>query len=251
MSTLQVVKVGGAALSDAGWLERFARAANDDTPRVVVHGGGPEVSELSQRLDVQVAWHEGRRVTSPEALDVVAMVLSGKVNKRIVRALCAVGVDAIGLSGEDAHLIDARVSQGGRLGRVGDVIGVRVDVLRRLRTAGFTPVVSPVSTCADGGALNVNADEVATAVAIALQADELIYLTDVNAVRNGAVQCDSITVDEADSYIRGGIATGGMAVKLSAAAQAVRAGVETVRVGSLEMLRDQTAGTTIRMEVAA
>ena len=119
MSGLQVIKIGGAALTDPTWLARFAAEAGNSGCRVIVHGGGPEVSALSQQLGIEVQWNGGRRVTSEAALDVASQVLTGRINKRIVRALRAAGADAIGVSGEHAGLVSARVTQGGVLGRVG------------------------------------------------------------------------------------------------------------------------------------
>ncbi|MEX2282616.1 MAG: acetylglutamate kinase [Gemmatimonadota bacterium] len=246
----QVIKIGGAALSDPTWLNRFALQARGDTERIIVHGGGPEVSALSSQLGLEVVWNGGRRVTSEAALDVAAMVLSGRINKRIVRALCAAGVQAIGISGEDAALLTARVAQDGALGRVGEIVSVRINVLAQLAAAGLLPVISPISTGTDGSPLNVNADEVAAAVANAVGAEELLFLTDVDAVRDSHGDRDQLDTIEARALIANQIATGGMAVKLSAAVAAVEAGVARVRVGSLDMMNDSNAGTSIHREGA-
>ena len=248
---LQVVKVGGAALTDAAWLGEFARHAADGVRRVIVHGGGPEVSALSQKLGLEVQWNGGRRITSEAALDVATMVLTGRINKRIVRALQMAGVDAVGLSGEDGRLLQAKVGHNGALGRVGEIVKVRADLIEQLLSIGLTPVISPISLGTDGGALNVNADEAATAVANALNAAEMLYLTDVSAVRDAKGNRESLDVKEAAELIATQIATGGMAVKLGAAISAVSAGVKRVRVGALEMMNDTQAGTDIRREEAA
>jgi acetylglutamate kinase len=246
---MQVIKIGGAALSDPTWLTRFAAQAAANRQRVIVHGGGPEVSALSNQLGIEVVWQEGRRVTSEAALDVAAMVLTGRINKRIVRALCAAGVPAIGISGEDAGLITARIAQGGALGRVGEVDRVKVSVLEQLIAAGMMPVVSPISLGPDGP-LNVNADEVASAVARAMNAQELLFLTDVPAVRDANGDRSELEAEEARELVATQVATGGMAVKLSAAVAALEAGVARVRVGSLEMMNDHQAGTRIGREEA-
>jgi acetylglutamate kinase len=248
MTGIQVVKIGGAALMDVNWLQRFAVRARSSVPRVVVHGGGPEVSALSTRLGIDVRWHNGRRITSPEALDVAAMVLTGRINKRIVRALNSAGVDALGLSGEDGRLITARMAQGGVLGEVGEVESVRTQLLSALLELGLVPVISPLSCTVDGHALNVNADEVAAAVARALDARELLFLTDVAAVRDESGECRELAQDRARALIEANVATGGMAVKLSAALSALEAGVTCVRIGSLAMLDEPGAGTLIRQE---
>ena len=122
MSGLQVIKIGGAALADPTWLTRFAAAPAMRGCRVIVHGGGPGSQRaVAAARSIEVQWHGGRRVTSEAALDVASQVLTGRINKRIVRALRAAGADAIGVSGEDAGLVTARITQGGALGRVGEV----------------------------------------------------------------------------------------------------------------------------------
>ncbi len=244
---LQVIKVGGAALTDATWLERFAKAAavRAGASRVIVHGGGPEITGLAAQLGVPTQFHQGRRVTSDQALDVTSMVLNGRINKRIVRALRSEGLDAIGLSGEDGAMITGMLTDGGALGRVGDVIAVRTGLLKQLIALGLLPVLSPVSISSDNEALNINADQVATAVAQKLPADELLFLTDVVGVRDNDVYRRAISAAECLQLIARDVATGGMAVKLRAGVAALKAGVSRVRVGSLEMLSDPDAGTVI------
>lgn len=245
---IQVIKIGGAALNDARWLERFATAAAkpvEGMSRVLVHGGGPEITELSAQMGLMTEWHNGRRVTSSDALDVTSMVLTGRINKRIVRALRARGVDAFGLSGEDGAVVTGRLAENGALGRVGDVIAVRTSLLHSLLDTGLMPVLSPVSICEDGGALNINADEVATSVAADLEAEELLFLTDVAGVQVEGARIESLTAAGAQRLIADGTATGGMAVKLRAAVLALHAGVSRVRVGPLEMLWDVNAGTAL------
>jgi acetylglutamate kinase len=248
VSGLQVVKIGGAALTDPQWLDGFAQRARHPARRVIVHGGGPEVSALSTRLGIEVTWHEGRRVTSEAALDVAAMVLTGRINKRIVRVLNQAGVEALGLSGEDAGLLRARRANEGALGEVGEIVQVRGPLIESLLAHGLVPVISPISAGPAGRALNVNADEVATAVATAMGAHELLFLTDVAAVRDESGARTELGSEEARQLIANGIASGGMAVKLSAALAALEAGVTRVRVGPLDMLNDATAGTLIRRE---
>lgn len=243
---LKVVKIGGAALNDAAWLDEFAAAvAAAGAPVVIVHGGGPDITALSDRLGIEVRWHEGRRVTPPEAMDVAAMVLTGRVNKRIVSALLAAGVDAIGLSGIDGGLLRAEVVANGELGRVGRVTSVRTGILSGLLDLGHSVVVSPVSLGTDGGALNVNADDAAGAIAAAIGATELIFLTDVPGVRDGAGVRNLLAPVEAVSLIESGVATGGMRVKLGAAVSALDSGVTSVRIGDATVLYDRSAGTLL------
>lgn len=240
----RVVKVGGRVLGEAAWLAHFAELvarAGDGT--VVIHGGGPDVDDVCGRLGIPVVRTEGLRVTTPDALDVATMVLSGRLNKRLVRALVSAGVDAMGVSGEDAGLLVAELAAGGALGRVGESARVRAELLRCLLGLGVVPVVSPISRAVDGGALNVNADDAATAVAAALDAEELLFVTDVPAVHDGTGNRADLEASEAESLLANGIARDGMAVKLKAGLRALRAGVAAVRIGPVESLVDPTAGT--------
>jgi acetylglutamate kinase len=243
---MRVVKIGGAALADPTWLSAFAQAAaSARSPLVIVHGGGPDITALSDRLGIEVSWHEGRRVTGAEALDAAAMVLNGRVNRNIVAALQAAGVDALGLSGVDGALLRADLIENGALGRVGRVTSVRVELLHRLLAAGHTVVISPISLAADGDALNVNADDAAAAVAAALHATELIFLTDVPGVRDAAGIRQWLDAGEATDLVRTGVACGGMGVKLSAGVIALGSGVPAVRIGDTSVLFDGTAGTLL------
>lgn len=244
---VKVVKIGGAALTDSGWLADFARAAAAaPDPLVIVHGGGPDISSLSAQLGIGVEWHEGRRVTPPEALDVASMVLNGRINKRVVAALQVAGVDALGLSGVDGALLRASVAEGGAVGCVGRIESVRTALLASLVALGHTVVVSPISLGPDGALLNVNADDAAAAIADALEATELVFVTDVPGVRDDGAVRQWLDADEAQALIRTGVATGGMGVKLGAALKALEGGVPAVRIGDASVLFDAAAGTLLR-----
>ncbi|HWV57716.1 MAG TPA: acetylglutamate kinase [Longimicrobiales bacterium] len=246
----RVVKLGGSTLANGEWLSSFASAvAASPSGLVVVHGGGPDVTELSERLGLEVRWSGGRRVTTPESLDVVVMVLSGRTNKRLVRELAAAGVDAFGLSGEDGGLLRARVVEDGRLGRVGEVVEVRVELLNRLIDSGHVPVVSPISLGEDGGALNVNADDAASAVAAAAGASELLFVTNVPGVLlDDGTRLEVLGASRAAELLEDGTARDGMSVKVRAALRAIEIGVPRVRIGPVEMLFDPNTGTTIRAD---
>jgi acetylglutamate kinase len=247
--SVRVVKIGGAALADGDWLDAFAAHVAREAPSVIVHGGGPDISALSEKLGVAVNWSNGRRVTTPEALDVASMVLTGRINKRIVGALLDAGVDALGISGEDGALVRARVVEAGALGRVGAVEQVRAELIEWLLGRGMVPVLSPISRAQDGGALNVNADEVAGAVAAALGAPELLFVTDVEGVRDGTgVMRAELSAAAARELIETRAAHGGMAVKLEAALRALAAGVPAIRIGRFEAMHDDNAGTRIRAQ---
>lgn len=245
--SVKVVKIGGSALADDAWLKGFAAAvASVRTPLIVVHGGGPEITALSDRLGIEVRWHDGRRVTPPAALDVASMVLNGRINKRVTAALVAAGVDALGLCGIDGGLVRAELLAGGVLGRVGRVGAVRAALLRNLVASGHTPVVSPISLGDDGEALNVNADDVAAAIAAAVNASELIFLTNVAGVTDGAAVRPWLDAQQALHLVSSGVAFGGMGVKLHAGIRALDCGVTAVRIGDASVLHDTAAGTLLR-----
>jgi acetylglutamate kinase len=245
MTRIAVVKVGGNEVDAAGWLSRLAWAvARREGATVIVHGGGKEVTELQRALGSEPEWRDGLRVTTDETMRAVAMVLSGVVNKRVAAALVTAGVDAVGVSGEDGGLIRAVPMRGGALGRAGEVERVRAELLRALVREGITPVISPVSRGPDGRAMNVNADDVAAAVAAALEADELLFVSNVPGVLSSGNVVGEIGTGEVEALIADGTAGGGMAPKLRAAARAAGR-VGRVRIGGVEMLDDGGAGTRI------
>ena len=237
-----VLKVGGRLVeTDAGLrglAEAIGRAlAGAASGVVVVHGGGAQVSALGRRLGHEPAFHDGQRVTDASTLRLVSMVLSGEVNKRIVRALIAGGVAAAGLSGEDGATIRADFAAGGALGRVGRTCRVDPSLLRGLLAAGYVPVLSPVSLGPDGEALNVNADLAAVAVAVALRASRLVFVSDVPAVRDAAgAEIRTLHVADAARLVASGAADGGMIPKLAAALDGLAGGVAEVRIGDLDAL---------------
>jgi acetylglutamate kinase len=246
MEGITVVKVGGNEVDDVEWTGRLAEAvAASPGGVVVVHGGGKELTELQRTLGAEPEWREGLRVTTPEALRAVSMVLSGVVNKRLVAALIGAGASAAGISGEDGPTLEAVPARGGQLGRTGEISRVRTSLLRTLLDHGVTPVVSPVSRGPDGGALNVNADDAAAAVASGLRAKRFLLVSNVAGVLRDGERIDRVTTLELESLIANGVASGGMIPKLRAAMRAAGAGVEDVRIGDLELLSNPRAGTTI------
>lgn len=238
---IRVVKVGGNVADDPAWVQSVAQGIAG-TPTVLVHGGGRETSEVQRALGAEPEWRDGLRVTTPAALRALCMVLSGEVNKRWVSALLDVDVDALGLSGQDGALLRARVACGEALGRVGEITSVRTELLEMLLARGLVPVISPVSRGDDGGALNVNADDAAVAIAAALGAAELLFVSDVSGVRSGEETLPELDAAGAAALIASGEATGGMVPKLRAA---TRAGIAAVRIGGPEMLKNTEAGTRI------
>jgi acetylglutamate kinase len=246
MAGVAVVKIGGNEIDDPSWLERLAAAAaGHEGALVVVHGGGKEVTELQRALGAEPEWRDGLRVTTPEALRAVSMVLSGLVNKRLVALFVGAGTQAVGVSGEDAGMFRAEPKLGGALGRTGEIREVRTSLLETLLAHGLLPVVSPVSRGPDGGALNVNADDAAAALAVALGAERLLFVSNIPGVLAEGATLPEVTAARVEELIRQGTASGGMAPKLRAAAHAASNGVLDVRIGDLEMLSASAAGTRV------
>jgi acetylglutamate kinase len=235
-----VVKYGGNALADADE-ESALRSFADDVLAlrsvgvlpVVVHGGGPQIGEMMQRLGMEPEFRDGLRVTDAATLEIARMVLVGKVNREIVGAINAKQAIAVGLSGEDAGLIGAtrRIPD---IGFVGDVRAVDTTILDHLLLGGFIPVVATIGTDGAGQAYNINADTVAGALARALSAEKLIFLTDVAGIRADRDDPDSVvsslgTADLA-SLIADGVVNAGMIPKAQACAEAVLGGVASAHI---------------------
>lgn len=240
------VKIGGVAGGHAASLEAVARSAPPDT--VVVHGGGSEVAAWSRRLGLESRMEDGLRVTDPATLEVVVAVLGGLVNTRIVAALASAGRPAIGLTGADGGLLQLRRRQPG-LGEVGEVIGADASLLATLVQAGTTPVVASLGLH-EGSLLNVNADEVAGAIAAA-RGGVLLLCTDVAGVLRDGEVIERLDTNDAERMLVDGSASAGMRPKLRAALAAAAAGCE-VRIvdgrssADLERaLRGEPAGTIV------
>jgi acetylglutamate kinase len=243
---ITVVKIGGNEIDDPAWLERLASASAAYAGKLLlVHGGGKEVTELQRVLGAEPEWREGLRVTTPEAIRAVSMVLSGLVNKRLVSLFTGAGLRALGLSGEDAGMILAEPKDGGRLGRTGEIREVRGDLLRDLLGLDVLPIVSPVSRGLDGGPMNVNADDAAAAVATALDAERLLFVSNIPGVLSGGETLREVSAEDVERLIADGTAAGGMAPKLRAAARAAGGGVGDVRIGNLDLLHRDGAGTRV------
>jgi acetylglutamate kinase len=245
----RVVKVGGRAQAEpalAGALAAVHLAAPGSL--LVVHGGGDEVSTLQRLHGVPAVFHGGRRVTSAADLAIVRMALSGSANKRLVAALNDAGVPAVGLSGEDGALLRARPIDHAQLGFVGAPSGVNVSLLRTLLRAGYLPVISPVARSEDatvGPTLNVNGDDAAAAIAIAVGAQELLLVSDVEAVLENGVAISELDGPAAQRLIDQGTATGGMGAKLEAALAALEGGVSRVRISDIGAIAADDRGTVL------
>ena len=235
--TTVVVKYGGNAMGGSDELALFAddvvllRAVGMDI--VVVHGGGPQIGELMTRLGKVPRFVDGLRVTDADTLDIARMVLVGKVNRDIVAAVNVAGAPAVGVSGEDAGLLQAR-ARSVELGFVGDIDEVHPAILRRLLNEELVPVVATIGTDAEGQAYNINADTAAGAIAEALEAEKLVYLTDVEGLRRRADDpasvLSTVSVDELDAMVDDGSVAGGMVPKAASCTRAVRSGVSHAHI---------------------
>ena len=227
-----VVKYGGAAMADPSLASSFAEDVvlmrSVGMRPVVVHGGGPQIGQLMARLGMEPEFRHGLRVTDSDTLDVARMVLVGKVNRDIVSAINVHGALAVGLSGEDAGLITA-TARSPELGFVGDVQAVNPSILERLMAEELIPVVATIASDSEGQAYNINADTAAGAVAEALGAEKLVYLTDVEGLRRDVDDPSSlvstVSADELEGMVGAGFVTGGMIPKIRSGLRAVRRGV--------------------------
>lgn len=256
-ATTRVFKIGGRPQSDPALSPRIARLWNGAAcPIVILHGGGDEVTMLQSALGVEAQFVGGRRVTSARDVDIVRMALSGSANKRLVASLVSSGVRALGISGEDAALLTAAPIDPQRLGYVGAPYRTNVDLLWHLLDGGYLPVVSPVSRNACAGAtsaeslgsalaLNVNGDDAAAAMAVALAATELLLVADVPGVMSDGAVIPRLRASVARDLIESGTAGGGMRAKLEAALAALNGGVERVRIGDIAAIDAADRGTLL------
>lgn len=243
-SSVRVYKIGGPALEDVGLIGPLAdEVRRDPAPAVLVHGGGRAVDRLLKALGIESRFVDGRRETSPQAMEIVEMVLSGTTNKQLAAGLSAAGVRAIGISGRDAGLVRAKLSPD--LGRVGTPERVDPAPIRALWAAGYLPVVSPVANGPLGEAVNVNADEAALGIARAVGATTLVYLSDVDGVRIGERTAEALTAEEARQRIEDGTIAGGMALKVRVALDAAAAGIPQVVIAGKARLLGNFPGTRI------
>ena len=243
---MRVVKIGGRAQGDPTLATALAAAWRANPGQlVIVHGGGDGVSTLQRSLGRAPIFVDGRRVTTPEDIDILRMSLSGASNKRLVASLAAAGAPACGLSGEDGDCLVGRPHNDPRLAGVGVPQSVGVKILTQLLNGGWLPVISPIGSDGHGGALNINADDAAAAIAVALGAEELMLVADVAGVLVDGMVVDVMDIETANSLITRGSVTAGMIAKLEAALAAVASGVTRVRVGDVSAIINPGRGTTI------
>jgi len=260
-----VIKYGGAAmLSD----ELSEKIMQDITllkyvgvNPIVVHGGGNDINKMLDKFDIKPQFRDGLRITDSATMDVVQMVLTGRINKDIVSKLGVAGAKAIGLCGKDAGLIRAEkmiTADGFDLGHVGRITGVNTKLLETLACDEYIPVIAPIGMGPDGESYNINADTVAGEIASALRAEKLMFLTDIDGIRKDPDDPESliyeISVDEINKYIDNGVISGGMLPKVEGCIQAVRSGVKRTHILNgtiphpilLEIFTDTGIGTMVR-----
>ena len=255
-----VVKIGGNSLGPRDTtFPDVVRLHGDGTRVIVVHGGGPTVTDWLGRIGVETTFVEGQRVTDEATLEVVTAVLSGLVNKSIVAEIQKVGGPAVGISGSDGPTVMARVRDAGTLGRVGDVLSIRPDLLDTISDAGMIPVVSPISRedAPSARLLNVNADSVAGALADAVNADRVVFMTDVPGVLDsGGEPIPALQEGRARQLIADGVIGGGMIPKVEACLMALRH-TEAAQIidgrqpGALLEALQSRAGTVVSRDVSS
>ncbi|HHF98339.1 acetylglutamate kinase [Candidatus Aerophobetes bacterium] len=256
-----VIKLGGQAMEKGG----ITRSIAEDIvlmryvgiKPVVVHGGGEAISGLMQKLGIKPKFIEGNRVTDKATMEVVEMVLAGKINKEIVALLNSCGGKAVGVEGKDGKLIVAKKISEEKLGLVGEVEKINPEILEILEKEGFIPVIAPVGTSKEDESLNINADAVAAEVAGALKAEKLIFLTDVEGILEDPSRPETliptITIEKIKRMLQEGKIQKGMIAKVKACQKALEKGVKKVHIISgkiprsllLEIFTDSGIGTQI------
>lgn len=258
-----VIKYGGNAMIDDSLKESFARNVvlmkYVGMNPVVVHGGGPQISSILERVGKTTEFIDGLRVTDTETMEIVEMVLGGLVNKEIVNLINSHGGKAVGLSGKDGNMIQARKISSGKknvdYGHVGEVAGINPALVETLENDGFIPVIAPIGTDHEGATYNINADSVAGALASQLCAEKLVLMTNIPGVLDKAGNLlTGLTAKQIDELKSDGTIVGGMIPKVDCALDAVKQGVKTSHIIDgrvdhallLEVLTDKGVGTLIK-----
>jgi len=256
-----VIKYGGAAMKDSSLkakvIDDIVFLACVGVRPVVVHGGGPEINNWLHKLDIEPAFKDGLRVTDADTMDVVEMVLAGRVNKELVSLISRAGASAVGLCGKDGNMIQARPVGFEGVGFVGEVTNVNTDLIETLVNSGYVPVISSVAADESGQAYNINADTVAGEIAAALQAEKLILLTDTPGImydfHDSSSLIERLDIQKARALIDEGIVSGGMIPKVTCCVRSLAQGVRAAHILDgrlphsllLEILTDEGIGSMI------
>lgn len=235
-----IIKYGGSAMKNAElkktFVEDIAFMNLVGINVIVVHGGGHSINKMLKKLSIEPKFFNGLRITDEETMEVVEMVLAGSVNKGIVNDIQLQGVNALGLCGKDGDLLDAKkkIIEGKDLGFVGEVINVKTSLLKDILKNSIIPVIAPIGKDNLGNTYNINADDVASAISKSLNAEKLVFLTDVSGVfsniNDHTTLISEMNVDQALSYIEDGIITNGMIPKVKCGIEAIQNGVNTVHI---------------------
>ncbi len=258
-----VIKYGGHAMEDSDYQYSFAQDITllhyVGIKVIIVHGGGPQIGDMLERLSIKSEFKSGMRVTDSDSIEIIEMVLSGKINKHIVSLINKAGGSALGLSGRDANLIVADklyLDENGKkvdIGLVGDIKSVNTEVINHIAEK-FIPVIAPIGVGSDFTPFNINADVAAGAIASALQAEKLILLTDVDGVKDkSGDRISTIKLSDAERLRTDGTLTGGMIPKVDCAASAIKSGVTKAHIIDgrvlhsvlLEIFTDSGIGTQV------
>lgn len=260
-----VIKYGGAAMLSDDLSEKIMQDITllkyVGVNPIVVHGGGNDINRMLEKFEIKPQFHNGLRVTDPATMDIVQMVLMGKINKDIVSQINVTGAKAIGLCGKDAGLIEAeklKAEDGYDMGQVGKITNINTKLLNILAADEYIPVIAPIGVGKNGESYNINADTVAGDIAAALSAEKLMFLTDVDGIRRVEKDPDSlifeISVDEIYGLIKSGIISGGMLPKVEGCINAIKKGVKRTHILNgtiphpilLEIFTDSGIGTMVR-----
>jgi len=235
-----VIKYGGSALVNEEvkntLIKDIALMKYVGFKPVVVHGGGKDINQMLERLNIKSEFKNGLRVTDNETMEIVQMVLAGKLNKNLVTELCMQGIKAVGICGKDAEFLKVKkmTSNGDDIGLVGEITDVDTSLINTLIDNDFVPVISPIGSGADGKSYNINADYAAVAVAGALNAEKLVFITDVAGVlediNNPSSVISVMKVEKVKSMIEDGTISGGMIPKVDCCIAGVEAGVQNVHI---------------------
>ncbi|WP_050614297.1 acetylglutamate kinase [Bacillus testis] len=229
-----LIKLGGSILNHLheSFFSSLRDLQNDGYRLIFVHGGGPDIDWMLEKMEIASEFHRGLRKTTPEVLNVVELVLSGKTNRRLVSMLQRHGFRAIGLHGSDAHLLEGKYIDQHGLGEVGEITSVNCKMITDILQLDLIPVLTPLALSQSGTTLNVNADMAAGAIAKAMNAESCIFVTDVKGVLRENRLVDFLTIEAAEQLITDQVIIGGMIPKVKTALAVVQEGIGKVRIVS-------------------
>lgn len=252
LDNIIVLKCGGSSIDELSdsFFDNVQSLINQGVHPVIVHGGGPAIQSMLEKLNLQFEFIDGLRKTTDEMMDVVEMVLTGSVNPTLSRRLNDHSINAVGISGADMNVLEATPLDYDKYGLVGEVSNVNVEVLHDLMSKNIVPVISPIAYGKDGNKYNINADTAAGAVAAALNAKQLIFVTDVPGILQDGELLEEVTTETVEKLIQNNTIFGGMIPKVKAAMKGLKHNVSEVMIvnGKKSKMKNKNtlAGTTIK-----